>query len=76
MAASSLFLIGKVTDESLKLVALNCSELQSLDVSHTGGMVTDESIKLIVINCRDLQSVTFNNTEGKITDASLSLLRR
>ena len=65
---------GRVTDESIKLVADICPHLRSLDVSSTAGFITDYSMKLIANNCRELRSLRMNATCGSITDDTIKLI--
>ena len=65
---------GKITDESMKLVAANCQQLQSLNVGGTVGRITDESMKRVAANCRQLQHLDVSWTAGMITDESMKLV--
>ena len=60
-----------VTDNVVGALALNCHQLQLLDVFYTDGKITDESIKAVAMNCPQLQSLNVFFTSGKITDESI-----
>ena len=62
---------GRITDDSIKLVAMNCVQLQTLDVSHTNGRITDESIIAVAASCKSLRFLDLSFTDGMITDLSI-----
>ena len=64
---------GNCTDELLKRVAMNCGQLQSLNVRNSGGRITDESIKLVAMNCRQLRSLKVGANHS-ITDKSIRII--
>ena len=56
----------------MKIIAVKCRHLVSLDVSQTAGGITDETMTLVAHNCPKFLNVSY--TEGKITDASMQLV--
>ena len=59
-----------ISDDLMKPIALNCLQLQSLNVGYTKGMITDAFLKLIGTNSVNLRSLDVSNTYGQITDES------
>ena len=57
----------------MKLVATNCVQLRSLDVSGNS-KITDVTMKLVGTNCRQLHSLDVRWTNGAITDESMKLV--
>ena len=43
---------GKITDESIRLIATNCPQLESLNIKGSEDKITDESLKLFGKRCK------------------------
>ena len=53
----------------MKLVAINCTQLEVLDVGFPQGRITDETLKLIATNCLQLRSLDVSATKGEVTES-------
>jgi hypothetical protein len=61
-----------VTDDAVKVVALRCRSLVTLDAGANGGRITDASVRLIVERCTTLLSLDVGAAEGQVTNASIA----
>ena len=59
------------TDEIVKLVATNCTKLESLDVSWIDGRIEEDSVMLLATNCAQLKSLNIGATGSEFTDNSI-----
>jgi hypothetical protein len=60
-----------ITDDAIKVIALCCHDLRSLDIGSNFGRITDESLHLLAERCRGLTSLDVSDADGLVTDAGL-----
>ncbi len=58
---------GDVTDEGLKVIALNCPKLEYLKLSHMSS-ITNDGIEYLVTRCKSIQELHLNNSVFSFRD--------